>query len=325
MGDEGRENTQEAGRTKLRSMVETKLDSQATNVGRERSEPKRTNDERIPSGYPVRPGQSSCRSYLHTGLCIRGSNCLFNHPRCKFFRRGFCKDGSDCKFLHEKDNEVYMPQTISRRRQETESSYWQEEKETKDWEKEQRHVQDNLQEQRQRENTQSQENVQRENTEGQRRETQENGQKHRNRDTTMWQRYFEKKRRENAHEQRLMENDKVDAHGQEDNLQVDRKRESIEWQTGEAQEMERRKSKAFLEEQRVKLEKKRQRDVEKLEIEAEESSEEHRLKVEKNKTETRSQSLFYCECKEKREQLLYTFSGEDYYFGFTSERKIRRN
>ena len=57
--------------------------NKATNLDRERSEPKTTSDERIPSDYPVRPGQSSCRSYLHSGLCVRGSNCLFNHPRCK--------------------------------------------------------------------------------------------------------------------------------------------------------------------------------------------------------------------------------------------------
>ncbi|KAL0695761.1 hypothetical protein Bca4012_062941 [Brassica carinata] len=158
-------------------------------------------------------------------------------------------------------------------------------------EKVQRHGQGGLQEQRQRENTERQrtepqEHRQRDTTEWEKREAQENGHEHRKRDTTKWQRYFENKRREaeeNAHEQRLMEipeNHKVDAHGQEDNLKVDRKRESIEWQTREAHEMERRKSKACLEEQRVKakLDKKRKRDVEKLEVEADKSSEEQRLK-----------------------------------------------
>ncbi|XP_048614879.1 uncharacterized protein LOC111210883 [Brassica napus] len=77
----------------------------------------------------------------------------------------------------------------------------------------------------------------------------------------------------------IAENHKVDAHRQ-DNLQVERQRKSIEWQTRQAQETERRKSIAFLEEQRVKdkVDKKRQRDVEKMEMEAEESSEEQRLK-----------------------------------------------
>ncbi|XP_018509916.1 putative zinc finger CCCH domain-containing protein 10 [Brassica rapa] len=261
MGDGARESKRQARRRESRSMEETKernpdlrprksdvrterrhdhkesytdikrLTSHetATNLDRERSEPKTTSDERIPSDYPVRPGQSSCRSYLHSGLCVRGSNCLFNHPRCKFFLRGFCKDGSACKFLHSRDNEAPMRQALS------------------------------------------------------------------SNEKNFHPKVMEK------------ENHKVDAHGQEYNLQVGRKRESIEWQTREAQEMGRRKSKAFLEEQRVtvketetrdlilffychckvekttdKIDEKRQRDVEKLEIEAEEISEEQRLKVEKN-------------------------------------------
>ncbi|XP_022547686.2 putative zinc finger CCCH domain-containing protein 9 [Brassica napus] len=330
MGDDARESKRQARRRESRSMEETK----ATNLDRERSEPKTASDERTPSDYPVRPGQSSCRSYLHSGLCVRGSNCLFNHPRCKFFLRGFCKDGSACKFLHARDKEAPMRQALSSnekknspkemdgeepmrqssRRQETESDYGQEEKETKDWvfniekkynlslsqicdgivagykrakmEKElkqiektewqRREAQRNVKEHRQRE--------------GQRREAQENVQEHRQKETSGCQRYSEKKRREaqeNTQERRFVEipgNHKVDAHGQEYNLQVRRKRESIEWQTREAQEMGRRKSKAFSEEQRVKdkIDEKRQGDVEKLEIEAEEISDEQRLKVEKN-------------------------------------------
>ncbi|KAG2258307.1 hypothetical protein Bca4012_021573 [Brassica carinata] len=54
----------------------------------------------------------------------------------------------------------------------------------------------------------------------------------------------------------IPENENVDAHGQEDNLQVERQRESIEWQTREAQENvqkpRHRKSDEFLEDQRVK-------------------------------------------------------------------------
>lgn len=92
------------------------------------------------------------------------------------------------------------------------------------------------------------------------------------------------------------ENHKVDAHGQEYNLQVGRKRESIEWQTREAQEMGRRKSKAFLEEQRVTV----------------------------KETETRDLILFfYCHCKVEKTtvpcfviytvdfHLIYLFSGQD--------------
>lgn len=59
------------------------FDSQATNLGWERSEPKTISDERIQNGYQVRPGERICRSYLQTGLCDHGSNCLFNHPTCK--------------------------------------------------------------------------------------------------------------------------------------------------------------------------------------------------------------------------------------------------
>ncbi|KAF2547770.1 hypothetical protein F2Q70_00021222 [Brassica cretica] len=188
--------------------------NKATNLDRERSEPKTTSDERIPSDYPVRPGESSCRSYLHSGLCVRGSNCLFNHPRCKFFLRGFCKDGSACKFLHSKDNEAPMRQI----------DYGQEEKETKDWvfniEKKYNlslsQICDGIVAGYKRAKM------------GKRRGSQENVKEHRQRENTGWQRYFEKKRRE------AQEHDKLD--------------------------------------------KKRQRDVEKMEIEAEESSEEQRLK-----------------------------------------------
>ncbi|XP_056841606.1 putative zinc finger CCCH domain-containing protein 9 [Raphanus sativus] len=61
---------------------------------------------KVKSGYKVRPGERICRSYLQTGLCDHGTNCLFNHPTCKFFRKGYCKDGSDCKFIHAKNNEA---------------------------------------------------------------------------------------------------------------------------------------------------------------------------------------------------------------------------
>ncbi|CAF2044840.1 unnamed protein product [Brassica napus] len=185
-------------------LLKKKKKKMATNLDRERSEPKTASDERTPSDYPVRPGQSSCRSYLHSGLCVRGSNCLFNHPRCK-----------------EKELK------------QIEKTEWQ-----------RREAQRNVKEHRQRE--------------GQRREAQENVQEHRQKETSGCQRYSEKKRREaqeNTQERRFVEipgNHKVDAHGQEYNLQVRRKRESIEWQTREAQEMGRRKSKAFSEEQRVK-------------------------------------------------------------------------
>ncbi|CDY48346.1 BnaA09g26750D [Brassica napus] len=160
----------------------------------------------------------------------------------QFFLRGFCKDGSACKFLHARDKEAPMRQALSSnekknspkemdgeepmrqssRRQETESDYGQEEKETKDWELKQiektewqrREAQRNVKEHRQRE--------------GQRREAQENVQEHRQKETSGCQRYSEKKRREaqeNTQERRF---------------------------TREAQEMGRRKSKAFSEEQRVK-------------------------------------------------------------------------
>ncbi|KAG2303897.1 hypothetical protein Bca52824_032548 [Brassica carinata] len=304
------------------SQEKNESDHKERKLDREKSEHKTIVDERSRRrGYPVRPRERACRSYRHTGLCIYGSNCLFNHPRCKFFPRGACKEGSACKFLHEKDTDVPMRQANSSKDRDGEEPIRQSSRrhETRDWvfniekkynrslsqicdgivagykrekmEKVQRHGQGGLQEQRQRENTERQrtepqEHRQRDTTEWEKREAQENGHEHRKRDTTKWQRYFENKRREaeeNAHEQRLMEipeNHKVDAHGQEDNLKVDRKRESIEWQTREAHEMERRKSKACLEEQRVKakLDKKRKRDVEKLEVEADKSSEEQRLK-----------------------------------------------
>lgn len=38
---------------------------------------------KVKSGYKVRPGERICRSYLQTGLCDHGTNCLFNHPTCK--------------------------------------------------------------------------------------------------------------------------------------------------------------------------------------------------------------------------------------------------
>ncbi|CAN7093776.1 unnamed protein product [Brassica rapa subsp. narinosa] len=156
----------------------------ATNLDRERSEPKTASDERTPSDYPVRSGQSSCRSYLHSGLCVRGSNCLFNHPRCK-----------------------------SSRRQETESDYGQEEKETKDWVF-------NIEKKYNLSLSQICDGI----VAGYKREQME----HRQKETSGCQRYSEKKRREaqeNTQERRFM--------------------------TREAQEMGRRKSKAFSEEQRV--------------------------------------------------------------------------
>ncbi|KAF3586530.1 hypothetical protein F2Q69_00028320 [Brassica cretica] len=196
----------DAGRRESRSMEETK----ATNLDRERSEPKTTSDERIPSDYPVRPGQSSCKSYLHSGLCVRGSNCLFNHPRCKlvnfFTQKLLCVK---CEKLSPKGQGC---------------DYGQEEKETKDWvfniEKKYNlslsQICDGIVAGYKRAKM------------GKRRGSQENVKEHRQRENTGWQRYFEKKRRE------AQEHDKLD--------------------------------------------KKRQRDVEKMEMEAEESSEEQRLK-----------------------------------------------
>lgn len=75
----------------------------------------------------------------------------------------------------------------------------------------------------------------------------------------------------------IAENHKVDAHRQ-DNLQVERQRKSIEWQTRQAQETERRKSIAFLEEQRVKV----------------------------KETERISDLFFYCHCRQRYLSLLYT-------------------
>ncbi|WZZ59297.1 hypothetical protein YC2023_059404 [Brassica napus] len=251
--------------------------NKATNLDRERSEPKTTSDERIPSDYPVRPGQSSCRSYLHSGLCVRGSNCLFNHPRCKVHIRLKLMDpcskrqrssyASNVKNFHPKDRDGEEPM------RQLVTFY-------SNTEGKRRGSQENVKEHRQRENTGWQRYF-----EKKRREAQEHVREHRQKETNGRQRDSEKEKSEaqgNAQEQRLMgiaENHKVDAHRQ-DNLQVERQRKSIEWQTRQAQETERRKSIAFLEEQRVKdkVDKKRQRDVEKMEMEAEESSEEQRLK-----------------------------------------------
>lgn len=56
----------------------------------EMQQQQRSNDEteskrvnKLKSGYQVRPGERICRSYLQTGLCDHGTNCLFNHPTCK--------------------------------------------------------------------------------------------------------------------------------------------------------------------------------------------------------------------------------------------------
>ncbi|XP_048596036.1 putative zinc finger CCCH domain-containing protein 9 isoform X1 [Brassica napus] len=119
------------------------------------------------SGYQVHPGERICPSYLQTGLCEHGSNCLFNHPTCKFFRRGFCKDGSDCKFIHAKNNEALrLPNTMR-----------QPLSHPKD--------RDGAETMRQRDNT-----------EWQRGEAQENVHEHRQRDITECQRYYEMGRRD---------------------------------------------------------------------------------------------------------------------------------
>ncbi|XP_018510317.1 putative zinc finger CCCH domain-containing protein 9 isoform X1 [Brassica rapa] len=169
--------------------IQRARDVEMQQQGRHGSESK--NKVKRNSGYQVHPGERICPSYLQTGLCEHGSNCLFNHPTCKFFRRGFCKDGSDCKFIHAKNNEALrLPNTMRQPlshpkdrdgadtmrqgsgRHETESAYRPEEKKYNDPQE------------------------QRDNTEWQRGEAQENVHEHRQRDITDCQRYYEMGRRD---------------------------------------------------------------------------------------------------------------------------------